>query len=387
YQLILGTADPEVITWGHGEYGVLHDPYALCHLIRAFVLPLGLYGSQVWGTAFLGHGMQLSNPVQTRMLSFLRFAARVRGSVSGLMVLPDLGQLPLQLYWLRAACKFWNTAKLSHSDLLMRVIKADVELGRGCQASWSAQFQLAARELMGGEFTLSPDMVLGTKAMEVKWLERWGRRWVGFEGDPRLPETVHRERCSYAAWFKHGDGIGINHMAPHLLNRQLSTEVRTSLTRFRLGNNGLGVEKARFEGVTFIDRTCTRCTEGVVDDAMHFIFECTATSSIREQPEFAMTLQNNNENLHDFMLSSGRPNMGDTRDSASAIVDATMAIVRFLVSSARLAAAAAAASNAQLNIAIVTLSLSPCAPLFVHLAVKCVTESPEPLEGEGGLAA
>ncbi|GFH11144.1 uncharacterized protein HaLaN_06590 [Haematococcus lacustris] len=289
------------------EYGVLQDPYALCHLIRAFVLPLGLYGSQVWGTAFLGHGMQLSNPVQTRMLSFLRFAARVRSSVSGLMVLHELGQLPLQLYWLRVACKFWNTAKLSHSDLLVRVIKADVELGRRCQASWSAQFQLAARELMGGEFTLSPDMVLSTKAMEVKWLERWGRRWVGFEGDPRLPETVHRERCSYAAWFKHGDGIGINHMAPHLLNRQLSTEVRTSLTRFRLGNSGLGVETARLEGVTFIDRTCTRCTEGVVDDAMHFILKCTAASSIREQPEFAMTFQNNNEGLHDFMLSPCAP--------------------------------------------------------------------------------
>ncbi|KAJ9529989.1 hypothetical protein QJQ45_023228, partial [Haematococcus lacustris] len=86
----------------------------------------------------------------------------------------------------------------------------------------------------------------------------------------------------------HGDGIGINHMAPHLLNRQLSTEVRTSLTRFRLGGSGLGVVKARLEGVTFIDRTCTRCTEGVVDNAMHFIFECTATSSIREQLEFAM---------------------------------------------------------------------------------------------------
>ncbi|KAJ9520512.1 hypothetical protein QJQ45_000256 [Haematococcus lacustris] len=182
----------------------------------------------------------------------------------------------------------------------------------------------------GNSQTAAPSR--GTKAMEVKWLERWGRRWVGFEGDPRLPETVHRERCSYAAWFKHEDGIGINHMAPHLLNRQLTTEVRTSLTRFRLGNSGLGVEKARFEGVTFIDRTCTRCTEGGVDDAMHFIFGCTATSSIREQPEFALTLQNNNENLHDFMLS-------------------------------------------------------PCAPLFVHLALKCAAESPEPLEGEGGLAA
>ncbi|KAJ9515179.1 hypothetical protein QJQ45_002308 [Haematococcus lacustris] len=79
----------------------------------------------------------------------------------------------------QAAYKFWNTAKLSHSDLLMRVIKADVELGRSCQASWSAQFQLAARELMGDEFTLSPDMVLGTKAMEVKWLERQAGSCIG----------------------------------------------------------------------------------------------------------------------------------------------------------------------------------------------------------------
>ncbi|GFH33609.1 hypothetical protein HaLaN_33007, partial [Haematococcus lacustris] len=107
---------------------------------------------------------------------------------------------------------------------------------------------------------------------------------------------------------------------------QLSTEVRTSLTRFRLGNSGLGVEKARFEGVTSIDRTCTRCTEGVVGDAMHFIFECTATSCIRQQAEFAMTFQNKNENLHDFMLS-------------------------------------------------------PCAPLFVHLALKGVTKSRTPRGG------
>ncbi|KAJ9521716.1 hypothetical protein QJQ45_015360, partial [Haematococcus lacustris] len=31
--------------------------------------------------------------------------------------------------------------------------------------------------------------------------------------------------------------------------------------------------------------------------------------------------------------------------------------------------------------------LSPCAPLFVHLALKCVAENPEPLEGEGSQAA
>ncbi|GFH20463.1 hypothetical protein HaLaN_17588, partial [Haematococcus lacustris] len=61
-------------------------------------------------------------------------------------------------------------------------------------------------------------------------------------------------------------GTALASITWHLLNRQLSTEVRTSLTRFR-------------------------CTEGVVDDAMHFIFECTATSSIRQQAEFVMIFQ------------------------------------------------------------------------------------------------
>ncbi|KAJ9520347.1 hypothetical protein QJQ45_030322, partial [Haematococcus lacustris] len=56
-------------------------------------------------------------------------------------------------------------------DLLMQVIKANVELGSSCQASSSAHFQLAAREgLLKEKFTLTPEMVLGTKAIEIKWV-------------------------------------------------------------------------------------------------------------------------------------------------------------------------------------------------------------------------
>ncbi|GFH05552.1 hypothetical protein HaLaN_00032 [Haematococcus lacustris] len=66
------------------EYGVLQDPYTLCHLIRAFVLPLGLYGSQ---------------------------ALQPRANTHAL-----LSQLPLQLYWLRAACKFLNLGPADESD-------------------------------------------------------------------------------------------------------------------------------------------------------------------------------------------------------------------------------------------------------------------------------
>lgn len=39
----------------------------------------------------------------------------------------------LRFYWLMAACRFWSTAKLPNSDLLVWVIK----LGSSGQASWS----------------------------------------------------------------------------------------------------------------------------------------------------------------------------------------------------------------------------------------------------------
>lgn len=52
-------------------------------------------------------------------------------------------------------------------------MRAPSELGSSRQASWSAQCQLAAREMLREDFTLIPDMVhgltLGTKATEVKW--------------------------------------------------------------------------------------------------------------------------------------------------------------------------------------------------------------------------
>ncbi|KAJ9533842.1 hypothetical protein QJQ45_026933, partial [Haematococcus lacustris] len=40
---------------------------------------------------------------------------------------------------------------------------------------------------MSGHAAEAPAAPGRSLAMEVKWLERWGRRWVGFEGDPRLP--------------------------------------------------------------------------------------------------------------------------------------------------------------------------------------------------------
>ncbi|KAJ9520709.1 hypothetical protein QJQ45_007572 [Haematococcus lacustris] len=89
-----------------------------------------------------------------------------------------------QLSSRRVACVAWAYARLQQL------------------ASWSAESQLAARELMRDEFTLSPDTVLGTKSSG-------SRDGGGVRLGLRETQGCLR-RC------KHGDGIGIDHMAPHL---------------------------------------------------------------------------------------------------------------------------------------------------------------------------
>ncbi|KAJ9530901.1 hypothetical protein QJQ45_028802 [Haematococcus lacustris] len=163
-----------------------------------------------------------------------------------------------------------------------------------------------------------------------------------------------------AAWLLHGALWGLAeghcrapHQAPHRLITLLppgwAQHAVFHLTCWGLpactpaspGASASSNSRLSEQGVTFVDRTCTRCTEGLVDDAMHFISALPrdASGSSRSchisslsAPPRDPCLSRTIENLHDFILS-------------------------------------------------------PCSPLFVHLAVKCVAQIPEPRDGEGGQAS
>ncbi|KAJ9521119.1 hypothetical protein QJQ45_022867, partial [Haematococcus lacustris] len=194
--------------------------------------------------------------------------------------------------------------------------------------------------------------------------EYWWQSPLSDSVAAQLPQSPGFNITAFLEHLGRG-GIGLHHMAPpHLLAREHSSEICTSISSFRLGNNVLEVEKARFDGLLSLSaHSQDILREGVVDDAMHLIFECTATSSIRQQAEFAMAFQNNNENLHDFMSSPCAPLF------------------------VHLALKCRCKPHHHHNENLHDFMLSHVEPLFVHLALKCVTGSPEPLEGEGGLAA
>ena len=54
-----------------------------------------------------------------------------------------------------------------------------------------------------------------------------------------------------------------------------------NLLRFRLGAHSLRVAEGRWERLPRDRRLCERCTEGVVEDEFHLVFECPAYDSVR----------------------------------------------------------------------------------------------------------
>ena len=54
------------------EYALADRPYTSLWLAKTYVIPAGMYGSQVWGTGFLQAGREFSSPLSTLHLHFLK---------------------------------------------------------------------------------------------------------------------------------------------------------------------------------------------------------------------------------------------------------------------------------------------------------------------------
>jgi hypothetical protein len=116
----------------------------------------------------------------------------------------------------------------------------------------------------------------------------WDGRWLLANVDPQAAVNVHRESATYARWFK-GAGSGFKwRELPSYLSSSLSVKAYKTVARLRLGNHGLAVERARFQGSDYRTRWCQRCEETLdIDDVAHFLFVCETTQSLRELPQFA----------------------------------------------------------------------------------------------------
>ena len=103
-------------------------PHTSLLLAKTYVIPAGMYGSQVWGTGFLQAGREFSSSLSTLYLHFLKGTLGVKRSITNWAVLRECGHEPLQFYWFRSAVKLNNNMLITNGDTLRRVVQADLNL-------------------------------------------------------------------------------------------------------------------------------------------------------------------------------------------------------------------------------------------------------------------
>ena len=228
-------------------------PTTTIKLFRSLIEPILLYASDFWGIL----KMPSSNPIETLFMSFCKQLLGVQKQSMNDGVLLELGQFPLLILAKKRAVKNWvrMATGAGCSDVLCGSYQFSV--GGGLQWIDSMKTMLSEIGLMQSFESKDPDTHL--RAFQ------------------RLKDIYHQTALEK---IKSGDSrlrtYALFKIAPGFetyLDEISCVKERTALTKFRISNHGLMIERGRYSKIDKELRFCPFCP-GRVEDEKHFLLEC-----------------------------------------------------------------------------------------------------------------
>eukprot|EP00983_Pelagomonas_calceolata_P079911 1154905-Pelagomonas_calceolata.AAC.4 len=95
-------------------------PHVPLWLGKIYLVPAGMYASQVWGTEYVKEGQEFSSELQVRHMSLLKGILGVKRVTINWAVLRECGHVPLQIYWFKSAIKMYNGVLNSNCETLRK---------------------------------------------------------------------------------------------------------------------------------------------------------------------------------------------------------------------------------------------------------------------------
>ena len=140
-------------------------------------------------------------------------------------------------------------------------------------------------------------------------------------------EEINSEHSKLRMYAKLKTEIGIEEYLCSIKN----VGNRTALTKIRLSNHNLMIEKGRHQGLRERQRLCPFC-DNKVEDEYHFIMECKTFNEFRQKLFVEITEIKNTFNLlndaEKFIFLLSKPEAGD---SISRYLNTTLQIRNFLI--------------------------------------------------------
>ena len=282
-----------------GEYFRL-KPKISIKLFNTLVKPILLYMADLWGCLKTPKNF----PIDTLQTKFLKQVLGVQIQTTNIGVFLETGELPLSIFSMKASIKNWTRIMRGKANRFTLIVAENAEKEK---LLWFEKIKQELYTVGLGEIFMS--VKVATNHPEQIYFQR---KWDIFhqEAFGKINETNSKLR-TYALLKKE---IGFE----KYLTEITSVQDRTALTKFRLSNHTLMIEKMRHKKPRpeVHERRCPFCPEHV-ETEQHFLIKCKAFSIHRKVLQQHATnvftwFENLSDNLKFIKLASDPKIMKET---------------------------------------------------------------------------
>lgn len=226
------------------------------HLFDHMVVPILLYGSEIWG-------FENNDIIEKLHLRFCRILLNVSNKSPKCMVYGELGRMPLQALIDQNVLNFWARILNANDKQISKIL-------------YNVTYRLNKVGLLKSDWILHVQNCLNNIEMYNLWISQSVSNRNCFKKviKERLKNTYetkwsndvfNNSKCYNYRMFKKSLII-----ENYLLKLPLS--LRIPLTKYRLSNHKLPIECGRYEQLERGERKCSSCN--VLGDEYHYLFQC-----------------------------------------------------------------------------------------------------------------
>ena len=235
-------------------------PTITLDLFDSLIKPILLYSSDFWGCL----KMPKNNPVENMYMAFCKTLLGVQKQTSNTGTHLELGTIPIMFFGIKNCIKNWHRIhkKKEANSILLSIH----EMATECNLPWP----VLTKHLLDSIGIGSENNVKNIQRATLERLKDIYHQ-KGFE-------EITSASSKLRTYAKFKTDIG----KEEYLDTMENIWDRTALTKFRLSNHDLMIEKGRHEGLDEHQRWCPFC-EDIVETEQHFLLECNTFGSHRTQ--------------------------------------------------------------------------------------------------------
>ena len=258
------------------------------HLFDTLIKPILLYGSDFWGCLKLPK----NNPIENLHMTFCKELLGVQKQTPNLGVLLELGRIPLSIFARKNCVKNWERIAVRKNTNL--ITKTSYEWALQNNSGWSKTVK---------------DYLSQIGLMNV-FLNKGNRKVANVDAFNRekgiFYQTSFFEIQNNSSKLKTYSKLKTNIGMEYYLNNIQNITDRISMTKLRLSNHNLMIEKGRHNNIESSNRFCPFCPT-CIEDEFHFIIKCPKYAPIRLNLIANINIENqhlSNESLFTFLMEN-----------------------------------------------------------------------------------